>query len=292
LAIKQKEPNFLYLKEAFMILIAERINGMFTDVKQAIAEKNKQVIQSLAQKQTEAGANYLDVNVGTAAADQEGTMEWLVETIQESCATPLCLDSQKPAVIAAGLKVINAEAGVILNSTPLDRKSDEEILDKYIAMAEQAGPKASIITLTMDKNGVPQDIDNRVAIAAEIVQKSMEKGFDTQRLFIDPIILPVKVPNAQVQPGNILAAMDQIKFLADPAPHMTIGLSNLSQGASERSLINRIFLAMAASHGLDSAIVDVLDEKLMNVVATSEMLMNKQIYSDSFLKAYVAANRA
>jgi 5-methyltetrahydrofolate corrinoid/iron sulfur protein methyltransferase len=219
-------------------------------------------------------------------------MEWLVETIQESCGTPLCLDSQKPTVIAAGLKVINAEAGVILNSTPLDKKSDEEILDKYIAMAEQAGPKASIITLTMDKNGVPQDIDNRVAIAAEIVQKAMEKSFDTQRLFIDPIILPVKVPNAQIQPYNILAAMDQIKFLADPAPHMTIGLSNLSQGASERSLINRIFLAMAASHGLDSAIVDVLDEKLMNVVATSEMLMNKQIYSDSFLKAYVAANRA
>ena len=275
-----------------MILIAERINGMFTDVKQAIAEKNKQVIQNLAKEQTEAGANYLDVNVGTAAADQEGTMEWLVETIQESCATPLCLDSQKPAVIAAGLKVINAEAGVILNSTPLDKKSDEEILDKYVAMAEQAGPKASIITLTMDKNGVPQDIDNRVAIAAEIVQKAMEKGFDTQRLFIDPIILPVKVPNAQIQPCNILAAMDQIKFLADPAPHMTIGLSNLSQGASERSLINRIFLAMAASHGLDSAIVDVLDEKLMNVVATSEMLMNKQIYSDSFLKAYVATNRA
>lgn len=275
-----------------MILIAERINGMFTDVKRAIAEKNKQVIQSLAQQQTEAGANYLDVNVGTAAADQEGTMEWLVETIQESCATPLCLDSQKPTVIAAGLKVINAEAGVILNSTPLDKKSDDEILDKYIAMAEQAGPKASIIALTMDKNGVPQDIDNRVAIAAEIVQRTMEKGFDTRRIFIDPIILPVKVPNAQVQPCNILAAMDQIKFLADPAPHMTIGLSNLSQGASERSLINRIFLAMAASHGLDSAIVDVLDEKLMNVVATSEMLMNKQIYSDSFLKAYVAANRA
>jgi len=269
-----------------MILIAERINGMFTDVKQAIAEKNKQVIQDLAKEQTEAGANYLDVNVGTAAADQEGTMEWLVETIQESCATPLCLDSQKPAVIAAGLKVINAEAGVILNSTPLDKKSDEEILDKYIAMAEQAGPKASIITLTMDKNGVPQDVDSRVAIAAEIVQKAMEKGFDTQKIFIDPIILPVKVPNAQAQPGNILTAVEQIKYLADPAPHMTMGLSNLSQGTTEKSLINRVFIAMAIVAGMDSAIADVLDEKLMNVVATSEMLMNKQIYSDSFLKVY------
>jgi len=258
----------------------------------AIADKDKKVIQELAKKQTDAGAAYLDVNVGTAAADQEGTMQWLVEAIQETCSIPLCLDSQKPDVIAAGLKVINVQNGVLLNSTPLNRKSDEEIFDKYIEMANQAGPKANIIALTMDKNGVPQDIDTRVAIAAEIVSKAMEKGFDIQRLFIDPIILPVKVPNAQVQPGSILSAMDQIQYLSDPAPHMTIGLSNLSQGASERSLINRVFLAMAISRGLDSAIVDVFDQDLMNIVATAEMLMNKQIYSDSFLKAYTSASKA
>ncbi len=275
-----------------MIIIGERINGMFTDVKDAIASKNKQPIQELAKKQTEAGATYLDVNVGTAAADQEGTMQWLVETIQETCTTALCLDSQKFNVIAAGVKVVNAENGLLLNSTPLNKKSDEEVFDKYLEMADQAGPKTNVITLTMDKNGVPQDTDMRVALAAEIVQKAMEKGFDTQRLFIDPIALPVKVPNAQVQVGNILNAIDQIKYLADPAPHMTIGLSNVSQGTSKRSLINRIFLAMAMSHGLDSAIADALDEDLMNVVATSDMLMNKQIYSDSFLKAYTAANKA
>jgi 5-methyltetrahydrofolate corrinoid/iron sulfur protein methyltransferase len=274
-----------------MILIAERINGMFKDVKQAIQEKNRKVIQDLANQQTDAGASYLDVNVGTAAADQEGTMQWLVETIQQTCSTSLCLDSQKPNVIAAGLKVINAENGVLLNSTPLNKKTDEEILDKYIEMANRAGPKAGIIALTMDKNGVPQDTDTRVAIAADIVTKAMEKGFEAQRLFIDPIVLPVKVPNAQVQPGNILAAMEQIRFLSDPPPHITVGLSNISQGAAERSLINRVFLAMAMSHGLDSAIADVLDEDLMNVVAASDMLMNKQIYSDSFLKVYKTVNK-
>ncbi len=271
-----------------MILIGERINGMFTDVKQAIADKNKKVIQDLAQKQVDAGATYLDVNVGTAAADQQGTMQWLIESIQETCSAPLSLDSQKPDVIAAGLKVINADNGVLLNSAPLNKKSDEEVLDKYLEMANQAGPKANIIALTMDKNGVPQDTDTRVAIAAEIVQKAMETGFDTQRLFIDPIVLPVKVPNAQTQPGNIFSAMEQIRYLADPAPHMTVGLSNVSQGTKERSLINRIFLTMAVSRGLDSAIADVLDEKLMNVLATAEMLMNKQIYSDSFLKIFSA----
>ena len=273
-----------------MILIGERINGMFKNVKEAITDKDKKVIQEIARKQTDAGAAYLDVNVGTAAADQEGTMQWLVETIQETCSTPLSLDSQKPGVIAAGLKVINPENGVILNSTPLNKKSDEEIFDKYIEMANNAGPKVNIIALTMDKNGVPQDTDTRVSIAAEIISRAMEKGFDTQRIFIDPIILPVKVPNAQVQPGNILRAMDQIQFLSDPAPHMTIGLSNLSQGAAERSMINRVFLAMAISRGLDSAIVDVLDNDLMNVIATSEMLMNRQIYSDSFLKVYSNTN--
>ncbi|MHC4159865.1 MAG: dihydropteroate synthase [Planctomycetota bacterium] len=274
-----------------MILIGERINGMFTDVKQAIAEKDKKVIQQLAKRQTEAGASYLDVNVGTAAADQEGTMQWLVETIQETCKTPLSLDSQKPAVIAAGLKVINADNGVLLNSSPLNKKSDEEVLDKYMDMANEAGPKVSLIALTMDKNGVPQDVDTRVALAAEIVQKAMEKGFGIRRLFIDPIVLPVKVPNAQVQAQNIMAAIDQIKYLCDPAPHMTVGLSNIAQGTMEKSLITRTFLAMTMSHGLDSAIADVLDAKLMNIVATAEMLMNKQIYSDSYLKVYAAGNK-
>jgi 5-methyltetrahydrofolate corrinoid/iron sulfur protein methyltransferase len=132
-----------------MILIGERINGMFKDVKQAIADKDKKVIQDLARRQTEAGAAYLDVNVGTAAADQEGTIQWLIETIQEVCATPLSLDSQKPAVIAAGLKVINAENGLILNSTPLNKKSDEAIFDKYVRWP--VAGRSEHHRLTMDK---------------------------------------------------------------------------------------------------------------------------------------------
>ncbi|RKY09285.1 MAG: methyltetrahydrofolate--corrinoid methyltransferase [Planctomycetota bacterium] len=269
-----------------MIAIGERINGMFTDVKQAIAEKDKAVIQDLAKRQTECGASYLDVNVGTAAADQEGAMAWLVETIQETCKTPLCLDSQKPNVIAAGLKAADTSMGILLNSSPLNKKNDAEVLDKFIEMAQSAGPEGKIIALTMDKNGVPQDVDTRVAIAAEIVEKAMGAGFEMHRLFVDPIVLPVKVPDAQQQPTNIIAAIGQIVLLSDPPPHIVVGLSNLSQGAGERSLINRTFLVMAASHGLDAAIVDVLDEQLVDAMATGEMLLNKQLYSDSYLKAY------
>jgi 5-methyltetrahydrofolate corrinoid/iron sulfur protein methyltransferase len=267
-----------------MIAIAERINGMFTDVKQAIADNDLGPIADLARKQTEAGAAYLDINVGTAAADQEATMKWLVETVQEAVPTPLCLDSQKPDVIRAGLSVCDTGRGCLLNSSPLNKKSDPEVLDQYVGMAQESG--ASLIALTMDAEGVPQNVDRRVEIAAEILTKAMELGLTPDRLFVDPIILPVNVPGAQEQPGAILAAMDQIRLMSDPPPHITMGLSNLSQGTAERSLINRIFLAMALSHGCDSGIVDVLDDALVDAVATAEMLMNKQIYSDSFLRAY------
>jgi len=267
-----------------MIAIGERINGMFTDVKDAIAAKDPAPVISLAKRQTEAGAAYLDINVGTAAADQAGTIQWLVEVAQKAVPTPLCLDSQKPDVIRAGLSVCDTARGVLLNSTPLNKKSDPEVLAKYVEMAHSCN--GSLIALTMDREGVPQSTDRRVEIAAEILTRCMEAGITPDRLFIDPIILPVNVPGAQAQPTHILAAIDQIRLMSDPPPHITMGLSNLSQGTAERSLINRTFLAMAMSHGADSAIVDVLDTDLVDVVATVEMLMNKQIYSDSFLKAY------
>jgi 5-methyltetrahydrofolate corrinoid/iron sulfur protein methyltransferase len=269
-----------------MILIGERINGMFSDVKRAIAEKDETVVIDLAEKQLQAGAAYLDLNVGTAAADQHAAIRWLVETVQKSCEAGLCLDSQKPDVIAAGLEAVKPGARVLLNSAPLNRKNDSEILDKYMDMADSVEPKASLIALCMNTEGVPQNVDSRVEIAAEIAQKAMERSFDAQRLFIDPIVLPVKVPNAQVQAGNVLAAIEQIRYLADPAPHITMGLSNLSQGAAERSLINRVFLAMAVSRGADSAIADVFDRELIDTLATAELLMNMQLYSDSFLKVY------
>ena len=267
-----------------MIAIGERINGMFKDVRQAIADKDPGPIVDLARRQTEAGAAYLDVNVGTAAADQESTMKWLVETVQGAVPTPVCLDSQKPAVIRAGLKACDTARGYVLNSTPLAKKSDPEVLDKYASMAQESGGK--LIALTMDSGGVPQTAERRVEIAAQIVTKCLELGMTPERRFIDPIILPVNVPGAQGQPSSILSAMDQIRLMSDPPPHLVMGLSNLSQGTTERPLINGVFVAMAIGHGCDAAIVDVLDDALVDMVATAEMLMNKQIYSDSFLRAY------
>lgn len=261
-----------------MIPIGERINGMFKDVRSAIAGKDKKVIQDLAERQTKAGAKYLDVNVGTATADQVGAMKWLVQTIQETCNTPLCLDSQKLDVINAGLSVMKGHC--MINSCQADR----EKLDVYLPLCRDHN--AALIALCMDKEGVSQSTEKRLENAATIIEKAAEHSVSPDRLFIDPIILPINVD--QRQPQFIFEAVSQIRVMSDPAPHITVGLSNVSQGTQERSLINRTMLVMLASHGADSAIVDVLDTELMNSWITAELMMNKMIYSDSYLKAALA----
>ncbi len=147
-----------------MISIGERINGMFTDVKNAIKNKDASVVQELARQQTEAGVTYLDINVGTAAADQLDAMKWLVEVTQEAVKTPIALDSQKLDVIKAGLEVVKND--VMINSA----QGDPETLDTYMQLAKQHN--AALICLTMNKDGIPQNVDTRVEIAMTIVEKT------------------------------------------------------------------------------------------------------------------------
>lgn len=259
-----------------MLVIGERINGMFKDVGKAIANREKEVIQKLARDQVAAGAGMLDVNVGPAAADALEAMKWLVETVQEATDVPLALDSTKPDVIEEGLKLVKSKA--MINSTT----ADKERLDVLLPMAKKYN--AQLIGLTMDKKGIPRDKNQRSEFAAQIISACMEQGLDLADVYLDPIILPVNV--AQPQGLEVLEAIREFRLLADPPPKTVVGLSNVSQGVENRSLINRTFLVMTAACGLEAAIADPLDKELMDALITAELLLNKHIYCASFLDAY------
>lgn len=259
-----------------MLVIGERINGMFKDVGKAIAARDKTVIQKLAADQVAAGAGMLDVNVGPAAADAVSAMQWLVETIQEATDIPLALDSTKAAAIEAGLKLAKKKA--LINSTTAAQKR----LDVLLPLAKQYG--AGLIGLTMGEKGIPRDKNERSEFAAQIVSACMEAGIDLQDVYLDPIILPVNV--AQPQAKEVLESIREFSLLSDPPPKTVVGLSNVSQGTDERSLINRTFLVMAIGAGLDAAIIDPLDKELMDEMITAGLILNKNIYCVSFLTAY------
>ncbi len=259
-----------------MIVIGELINGMYKDVGKAIANREVDVIEHLAEDQIRAGASVLDVNTGPYSKNPQEDMKWLVECIQKVVNVPLAIDSTKPEVIEEALKLARQRA--IINST----SADDEKMSRIFALAKKYN--AQVIGLAMDRSGVPDNKDKRLECAATIVAKAMEFGINTEDLFLDPIVLPLNV--AQAQGREVLESLREFRMLCDPAPNTTIGLSNVSQGAKFRSLINRTFLTMAVANGLTSAILDPLDKELMDAVIAAELLLNKNIYCDSFLDAY------
>ena len=262
-----------------MIVISERINGMFRAVRNAIVEKDAAAIQRIAKEQIALGADVLDVNVGPAARDTAGTMQWLVETIQEVTDIPLCLDSPIPKTMEAALKVCDNPR--IINST----NGEQEKLDALLPLAAEYD--ADIIGLAMDSKGIPRDAMGRVEIALQILASAMEHGLEPDRLYIDPVVLPINA--VQRQAPNTLEALSQIRMLSDPPPKTVVGMSNISQGAPMRGILNRTFAVMCIAHGLDAAVMDPGDREVMDAIITADLLMNKAIYADDFLKAYRAS---
>lgn len=259
-----------------MFVIGELINGMYLKAGNAIKNRDESAIQKLAIEQVKAGADALDINCGPASKNPVEDIKWLVRVIQEVTDKTLTLDSSKPTVIESGLSVIKNP--VIINSTT----ADEDKLKTLVPLAKKYNAK--LIGLTISNKGIPQTKDQRMELAAMIVSACIEQGFNVENLYIDPIVLPVNV--AQAQMADILESIKEFKIISEPSPKTIVGLSNVSQGTNNRSLINRTFLTMAVFSGLDAAILDPLDEALMDTAITAELILNKQIYCDSYLDAY------
>jgi 5-methyltetrahydrofolate corrinoid/iron sulfur protein methyltransferase len=260
-----------------MFVIGERINGMFTDAKRAIEKRDVGAIQNLALRQIEAGADALDVNVGPTKGKAIDNMRWMIEAIQEVTDNPICIDTPKFDVMQAGLEC--CENPCIINST----KASLDELDRYVPLA--VAHEARLVALTLDETGVPRDVNGRVAMGANIVTKAMGYGLPMTDLFIDPVILPVNV--APKQPVAVMEAIGQLKMISDPPPNFIIGLSNVSQNCKERSLLNATYVAMCIGVGLNAAIMDAFDRELMNAAITAEVLMEKQLYCDDYVAAYL-----
>jgi 5-methyltetrahydrofolate corrinoid/iron sulfur protein methyltransferase len=259
-----------------MFIIGELINGMYANIAKAIKEKDRAIVQQCALAQIKAGADALDVNCGPASKEPSSDIQWLIEAIQEVSTVPLSLDSSKPKVIESGLKVAKNKA--IINSTT----ADLDKLEILIPLAKKY--KAKLIGLTISSKGIPQNKDQRLELAATIVASCLDNGFPVEELYLDPIVMPVNVAQAQMR--DILESIREFKIISDPPPKSIVGLSNVSQGTNSRSIINRTFLVMACAFGLDAAILDPYDLELMDALISAELILNKQIYCDSYLDAY------
>jgi cobalamin-dependent methionine synthase I len=295
-----------------MVIIGENIHVIAQAVSTAVRERNAKAIQDLAKAQTEAGADYIDLNVGPMKKDTEETMQWLVSTVQEVTELPLSIDTMNPEAMEAGLK--HCKKRPLLNSASGKTASKGQMLP----LAQKHN--CDVVISVMTDKGMPPDVDSKIESIMDTVAHANELGIPNEDIWVDPIILPVSTAGE----GQRFAAanLEFIKILGDVLPGVksTVGLSNVSNGVPNelRPLLNRVYLVMLARNGLYSAIADPLDKELMSLtkgempkevelihktmdgedvdlsdlyqkevhyVKTAKVLMGETLYSDAWLES-------
>jgi len=242
-----------------MVIIGENIHVIAQAVSTAIKARDAKVIQDLAKAQTEAGADYIDLNVGPMKKDTEETMQWLVNAVQGATDLPLSIDTLNPVAMEAGLKTCRKRP--LLNSASGKAGSKEQMLPlakKY---------SCNVVISVMTDRGMPPDVDSKVESIMDTVAYANELGIANEDIWVDPILLPISTAGEGQRFAK--ANLEFIKILGDVLPGVksTVGLSNTSNGVPDqlRPLLNRTYLLMLARNGLYSAIADPLDKELVSL---------------------------
>jgi 5-methyltetrahydrofolate corrinoid/iron sulfur protein methyltransferase len=264
-----------------MIIFSERVNGMYRDIRKAINTKDPGPIQEQAKEQVAGGADVIDINLGPTKGDPVENFVWLARIVKEVTDRTISLDSAKPDLLVEAVPKVKAAVGdtkLIVNSST----ADPDCMGKLVPLA--AEHNCGMVGLTMDKEGVPGNVEKRVECGATFIMTAMEAGITPEDIYIDPIILPVNV--APKQPMNVMGAISELRVVSDPPPHFIIGLSNVSQKCLMTNLLNRTYLVMCVAAGLDAAIMDAADKDLVEAAVSAEVLLEKHLYSDDYIKAW------
>jgi 5-methyltetrahydrofolate--homocysteine methyltransferase len=248
-------------------------------------------LQSLARRQMDAGAAWLDLNVDEISADdaeRQAAMRWLVGVIEPVATVPLSIDSSSPAVLRAGVEAVRGSAGrPLINSASLERP---EVLD----YAAEAG--CPVVLSAAGTGGLPSGAEERVTNAARMVERATVRGIRPGQLFIDPLVLPAAVRSDAT--AEVLAAVGELRRTLGKEIHITGGLSNVSFGLPARRVINEVFLALFIDAGGDSGIIDPvavrpgLNRASRPWQLATDLLLGRDPSGRAFLKAYRAGELA
>lgn len=258
-----------------MIIIGELINASRKAIKEAIESADAEQIKDVALAQADAGADYIDVNAGVFVDKEPDYLKWLVETVQSARDIPCAIDSPDPKAIEAAL---GAHQGTpMINSISLESDRYDSLLPLI------SGTDFKVIALCMSDDGMPETADDRLRIADKLVAGLTGSSIPLENIFVDPLVQPMSVNNSYGT--EFLKAIQQI-MENFPGIHTACGLSNISYGLPQRKHLNQTFMTMAVSSGLDGAIVNPLDNRMMANIVAAETLAGRDDFCMHYIQRY------
>ena len=256
-------------------IVAERINCTRKAIREATENRDAAAIREQARLQTEAGATYIDVNAGAHPDTELDNMRWLLEQVQAATTLPISLDSPSPLVLQAGLEALDGRAAMI-NSISLEAGKSEKLLP----LVKQYN--TAVIALCLGTEGMPNTAAERLDFAGRLIAQTRAAGVPDDHVFIDPLVRCVSAENEQ---GAEFLKGIRLIHAAYPLVHFCAGISNVSYGLPQRTLLNRAFLSLAVWEGLDGAIIDPLDKGVIAQLFATRAVAGLDEYCMEYMTA-------
>ncbi len=260
------------------VIIGEKINP--TGIKklgQALVDQNFEYVQHLAKRQVAWGADVLDVNVGHPQIDEAAIMPKVVEAILAVADVPLCIDSNEPKILEAGLRVTPGKP--LVNSV----NGEDKQLATVLPIVKDRG--AAVIGMAIGNDGIPPTAEGRLAAAGKIIERAAKMGIPAEDIIIDPLVMTV---GHNSQAG--LVTLKAIELITkEYGVNISLGASNVSFGLPDRHAVNSAFLALAIQAGVTTSITDPI--KLGNSIKAIDLLLGRDANSMRYLKYFRATEK-
>ncbi len=259
-------------------LIGERINPTGRRIfQEALRAGDFSAIEKDVKAQVEGGADVLDVNMGVPLTDEPELLAKAIRMVQELTDLPICIDSSVVEALEAGLAAYEGRA--LVNSVT----AEDDRLAAILPLVKKYD--AAIIALPNDHDEIPMEADKRLDLTGKIIRvATQEYGIAVADIVIDPLAMPIGADT-----GTSLVTWETMRRIRDEfGVNMTCGASNTSFGMPDRHTLNSVWLPMAMTQGLTSAIMDARTPQIVDAVKAADVFMNH----DEWGMAWIAAHRA
>lgn len=257
------------------VIIGERINPTGKKrFKQALVDHDIDYIVDQGLQQEDAGADVLDVNVGTPEINEVELLDEVVCRLQSVLALPLQIDTSNPEAMERALRHYNGKA--LINSV----NGKQEVMAEVFPLVKKYG--GVVVALALDEGGIPDNADDRIRIAEKIYATAAEYGIRREDIVIDGLCMTVSS-----DPRSALVTLETIRRIRDELGGSSIlGVSNISFGLPARELINAYFFEMALQNGLSCAIINPNNQAMMQAYRAFCALTNQDENFQNFITAY------
>ena len=259
----ERETLCFGLEDPFLV-VGERINPTGKKkLQQELREGKMDLVLEFAEDQENKGASILDVNMGMSGVDEKELMVKALEELSMATNLPLSIDSSYIEVCEEALRRYPGRA--LLNSISMESHK----IEKLLPIAKKYG--AMFILLPLSDEGLPKSLEEKISIIDQVVEKAASLGFTKEDIVVDGLVTTVGA-----NPKAGLETLETIRYCKEHGLATTCGLSNISFGLPERTMVNTAFLTMAIQSGLTMAIANPSQDLLVAAAFASDLLLNKE----------------